>query len=57
MELDKVKQSAEIKKKLKDSETLFHELTQLTGKEVKDFDDVQDVFSTLRAEVNWFVFN
>lgn len=52
-----MKQSAEIKKKLKDSETLFHELTQLTGKEVKDFDDVQDVFSTLRAEVNWFVFN
>lgn len=51
LELDKVKKSPEIQNKLKENEKLFKELTDLTGKEVKDFDDVQDIFSTLRAEV------
>lgn len=51
LELEKVKKLPEITEKLKENEQLFRDLSELTGKQVKDFDDVQDIYSTLKAEV------
>lgn len=42
----------EIKNKFKENQDIFDALTEHTGRTVKDFDDVQDVFSTLQAEVS-----
>lgn len=50
IERDKVIASEEIQKKFGESKPLFDALTEHTGRTVKDFDDVQDVFSTLKAE-------
>lgn len=44
--------SQEIQQLLSDYQPLFDNLTEYTGKTVEDFDDVQDVFSTLKAEVS-----
>ncbi|XP_050315759.1 prostatic acid phosphatase-like isoform X2 [Anthonomus grandis grandis] len=49
-ERDRVIASKDIQDKLKQFESLFSELTEVTGRTVKDFDDVQDIFSTLKAE-------
>lgn len=51
IERDSIIASDEIQNKFKESQNLFDDLTNITGKTVKDFDDVQDIFSTLRAEV------
>ncbi|XP_030747512.1 prostatic acid phosphatase-like isoform X2 [Sitophilus oryzae] len=50
IERDRVVASQEIQDKLKSSQQLFDDLTNYTGRSVKDFDDVQDLFSTLKAE-------
>lgn len=44
--------SQEIQQLLSDYQPLFDSLTEYTGNTVEDFDDVQDVFSTLKAEVS-----
>ncbi|CAG9770170.1 unnamed protein product [Ceutorhynchus assimilis] len=49
-ERSKVLATEEIQNKLKEYQDLFEGLTKHTGRTVKDFDDVQDVFSTLKAE-------
>lgn len=38
-------------KTLRDNQPLFEELTKITGLEIKTPDDVQSLFSTLKAEV------
>ncbi|RZB39347.1 venom acid phosphatase Acph-1 [Asbolus verrucosus] len=50
LELDRVMQTEEIQNKLKENEELFKELSEITGKTVENFDDVQDIYTTLRAE-------
>ncbi|XP_044261275.1 venom acid phosphatase Acph-1-like [Tribolium madens] len=50
LELDHVLQLPPIKKKFQENEKLFQELSDKTGKTVKNFDDVQDIYSTLKAE-------
>ncbi|XP_076257186.1 prostatic acid phosphatase-like isoform X1 [Rhynchophorus ferrugineus] len=55
IERDSVIASEEIQSKFKESQNLFDDLTTITGKIVKDFDDVQDIFSTLRAEESFNV--
>lgn len=51
IERQKVLQTEEIKNLLRKYENLFRELTDITGQKVDDLDEVQDVFSTLKAEV------
>ncbi|CAH1981629.1 unnamed protein product [Acanthoscelides obtectus] len=46
----KVMESEEIKNKMKKYETLFEELTEITGMNISNFEDVQDVYTTLIAE-------
>ncbi|XP_063930430.1 testicular acid phosphatase homolog [Zophobas morio] len=50
LELERVMKTPEIQTKLKQHEDLFREISDVTGKTVTNFDDVQDVYSTLRAE-------
>lgn len=50
IERDLVIASQEIQQLLSDYQPLFDSLTEYTGNTVEDFDDVQDVFSTLKAE-------
>ncbi|XP_060534308.1 testicular acid phosphatase homolog isoform X2 [Cylas formicarius] len=49
-ERDKVIRTPEIQQKFDEYRPLFEDLTNYTGKVVGDFDDVQDIFSTLQAE-------
>ncbi|XP_057663613.1 prostatic acid phosphatase-like isoform X1 [Diorhabda carinulata] len=49
-EKEKVKKSKEVQDLLKQYEELFKELTDITGQEVHDFEDVQDIYTTLQAE-------
>lgn len=51
IELDRVMQNEEVQEKLKENEDLFKQLEILTGKSVNNFDDVQDIYSTLKAQV------
>lgn len=50
LELERVIKSDKIQKRLKEHEKLFNDLSANTGKSIKNFDDVQDLYSTLRAE-------
>lgn len=50
IELDKVMAEGEVKNKLEDNQKLFQDLSKITGLVIKDFDDVQSLYSTLRAE-------
>ncbi|KAK5638355.1 hypothetical protein RI129_012650 [Pyrocoelia pectoralis] len=49
-ELERVKNTTEISRKLKASQALFNDLSKHTGKQIKDFEDVQDIFTTLMSE-------
>nr|XP_008190580.2 PREDICTED: venom acid phosphatase Acph-1 [Tribolium castaneum] len=50
LELDRVLKLPEIRKKFEENDELFRELSEKTGKSVKNFDDVQDIYNTLKAE-------
>ncbi|VEN39548.1 unnamed protein product [Callosobruchus maculatus] len=50
IEKQKVMESEEIKSKMNEYRTLFTEMTEITGMEIKSFEDVQDVYTTLLAE-------
>lgn len=43
----------EIQRMLDDNKGLFEELTRITGQETNSLDGVQDIFSTLTAEVSY----
>lgn len=47
-----VKTVGKVKVKFEQNRGLFEELTLITGQKTKNFDDVQDIYSTLRAEVS-----
>lgn len=49
-------QFEEIKRKVEENRGLFEELTAITGLDIKSFDGVQDVYSTLQAEVCFVLF-
>ncbi|XP_066144133.1 prostatic acid phosphatase-like isoform X4 [Euwallacea fornicatus] len=49
-ERDRVVKSEEMQSRFKQYQDLFKGLTKYTGRVVKDFGDVEDVFSTLKAE-------
>lgn len=49
--LETVLTSNEVAKTLNDNKPLFEELTKITGLEIKTPDDVQSLYSTLKAEV------
>ncbi|KAB0791597.1 hypothetical protein PPYR_03397 [Photinus pyralis] len=50
LELEKVEHSPEIQRQLQEEGPLFTELSRITGKNIKNFEDVQDVYTTLMAE-------
>lgn len=50
IEKEKVQKSKEVQDLLKEYEELFKELNEITGQEVHDFEDVQDIYTTLQAE-------
>ncbi|XP_025829699.1 venom acid phosphatase Acph-1 isoform X2 [Agrilus planipennis] len=50
LELERLEKSDEIQLMLNEYKDLFNNLTAITGKNVKTFDDVQDIYSTLIAE-------
>ncbi|KAJ8967045.1 hypothetical protein NQ314_003162 [Rhamnusium bicolor] len=50
IEREKVIQSDEVQKLFQHYEPLFKKLSEMTGENIIDFDGVQDVFSTLKAE-------
>ncbi|KAL1502127.1 hypothetical protein ABEB36_007319 [Hypothenemus hampei] len=52
-ERDKVVASETVQKKFQENQALFNYLTQHTGRLVENFDDVQDIFSTLKAEMDY----
>lgn len=45
-----MKEDSEIVKTLTENQKLFQELSEITGMNIKDLDDVQSLYSTLRAE-------
>lgn len=49
---DKVFQSPEVLEIFKDNEVLFKQLTEITGMKIENPDDVQSLYSTLKAEVS-----
>lgn len=53
MELDRVKQTEEMKAKFSKYSQLFGNLTQITGQQIDDFEGVLDIHGTLKAEVGW----
>lgn len=53
LELQKVENSAEIQNKLKDNEELFKYVQDATGKDIKNFYDIEDVYTTLLAEKSY----
>ncbi|KAJ8954162.1 hypothetical protein NQ318_005756 [Aromia moschata] len=50
IERDRVIRTEEVQRVFQQYAPLFEELTEITGQNVTDFDGVQDIFSTLRAE-------
>ncbi|GLV33616.1 uncharacterized protein CBL_21233 [Carabus blaptoides fortunei] len=50
LELDKVMSEGEVKENLDKHQELFKALSSVTGLHIKDFDDVQSLYSTLVAE-------
>jgi len=50
LELDRLLKTSEIQQKLQENAQTFEEVSKHTGKQLKNFDDAQDVFSTLMAE-------
>lgn len=50
IELEKIMSEGPIKHQLTENYKLFYKLSQITGLKIKDFDDVQSLYSTLRAE-------
>ncbi|KAJ8985186.1 hypothetical protein NQ317_018215 [Molorchus minor] len=50
IERDRIMKSEEVQKLFQEYEPLFREITEITGQNVSDFDDIQDVFSTIQAE-------
>ncbi|GLV36906.1 uncharacterized protein CBL_02259 [Carabus blaptoides fortunei] len=50
LELDKVMSEGEVKENLDKHQELFKALSSVTGLHIKDFDDVQSLYSTLIAE-------
>jgi len=50
IEFNKLLETPEIKKIFKENKQLFDDLTKITGKTVTNPDDVQDIYSTLKAE-------
>lgn len=48
--LQEVYELPEVKKVLEENAKLFQELTELTGMDIKSPDDIQSLYSTLRAE-------
>lgn len=52
LEMNRVKDLPEIKKKLQDFRPLFEDISRHTGAQMKDFADAEDVYSTLLAEKN-----
>lgn len=48
--LKEVFESPELKQVQSDNEELYKELTELTGMDIKTPDDIQSLYSTLRAE-------
>lgn len=50
LELDKVMSEGEVKEKLDQNQELFTALSSETGLHIKDFDDIQSLYSTLKAE-------
>lgn len=51
IELERLKSTPEIQNIYNEYKELFENITRLTGQNVNDFDGVQDVYSTLTAEV------
>lgn len=51
IERQKVLNSSEIQDIFKQYDSLFKELTEITGQKTEDLDGVQDIYSTLLAEV------
>lgn len=51
LERERVEKLDEIQQKLKENENLFKYVQNATGKIIKTFEDVQDVYTTLQAEV------
>ncbi|XP_019877720.2 prostatic acid phosphatase isoform X2 [Aethina tumida] len=49
-ELNAVKQSKEVRKLYDENQELFRNLQRVTNMTVKEFDDVQDIYTTLKAE-------
>lgn len=52
IERQRVLNSTEVQIKLKEYESLFKELTEVTGQKTEDFEGVQDIYTTLLAEVS-----
>ncbi|CAG9820084.1 unnamed protein product [Phaedon cochleariae] len=50
IEKQRIMKSPEVQNMFKQYETLFKELTNITGQNTTDFDGVQDIYSTLLAE-------
>ncbi|KAF5290069.1 hypothetical protein FQA39_LY14850 [Lamprigera yunnana] len=50
IELERLMTTKEIRKKLEENSILFEGLAEHTGKVIKDFEDVQDIYTTLMAE-------
>ena len=50
LELQRVLNTPEIIARLRSEHSLYVNLTQHTGKEIKNFEDVQDIFTTLMSE-------
>lgn len=53
IERQKVFDSPEVKELLNKYESLFKQLTEISGQKTEDFDAVQDIYSTLLAEVKY----
>nr|CAI5830473.1 unnamed protein product [Callosobruchus analis] len=51
IEKQKVMESNEVKSKMNDYRTLFSKMTEFTGMEINNFEDIQDVYTTLLAEI------
>lgn len=52
IEMDRVLGLEEVRNQMETNRGLFEELTAITGQNTKNFDDVQDIYSTLKAEVS-----
>ncbi|KAK4878735.1 hypothetical protein RN001_011241 [Aquatica leii] len=50
LEIDRLFNTSEIKQKLNDQKDLYQKLEEHTGKKIGNFEDVQDIFTTLMSE-------